>query len=80
MDLGGDDISQAEADGGIGVLFAAVADDIVVQAAGLGGEGGEGEEAVAAVDIGHHGEGADAMGRIQVTVTMDGVVGAPAGF
>ena len=51
-----------------------------MKAARLGGEGGEREEAVAAVDIGHHGQWADAMSRIQVAVTVNGMVGAPAGF
>lgn len=80
MDLGSHDVAEAEADGGIGVVFAAVFYDIIMKAARFGGEGGDREEAVATVDIGHHGEGADAVGRVQVTVTVDGVVGPPAGF
>jgi hypothetical protein len=80
VDRGGHHVAQVEFDLGAGMVLAAVFDDIVVEAAGLGRERAKRGEDIAAVDVGIMGEGTDAMGRVEIAVAVDGMFRAPAGF
>ena len=69
LDNGGDDITQGKADLGVGMVFPALGDDVVMKSPCLGGGRSQGREAIAVVDVQALGHGAHTMGGVDITVS-----------
>src|SRR5579859_2775093 len=62
------------------MTFAAHLDNVFVKTPRFGGIGNQLREAIAAVDVGHHGNRADAVCGVEVAIAGDSVLGAPLRF
>ena len=59
------------------MIFSAILYDIFMKAARLGGIRYQLREAIAAVDIRHHGDRTNAMRGIKISVAIYGMLGSP---
>ena len=74
------DVAKLELDISVRMVSAGLIHDVFVQSAGLGGGGGQMDESVPSIDIQHGGNGPNAMGWIEIAVTVNGMECSPLGL
>ena len=82
LQMGGHDVTLFEFNFRIGMRLASfwMFDNIIVQTPGFTREGAQAHQAIAAVEVEHSGNGAQAMCWIKLTVAVQVMIGAPSGF
>src|SRR5699024_6614537 len=76
-DRTGNHITLLKLNLGIGMIFPAMIYYIFMKAPGFGCMRSQTEEAVPTIHIGHYGNWPYAMGRVHISVSMDGMKGTP---